>query len=104
MASLCRVRSDSTSFCKAGNAGKSSGASALVFIVLVRMSIKRWSNRLYFKRSNFASVADDDRVHCACKDLAIEIQYCYLLAKLSHYVVNYAASTKKQPQEPVRLG
>jgi hypothetical protein len=57
----------------------------------VRTAVKRWSNRHIIKSSNFAGVADEDRVHCALKNIAIEIRYFYLLAKLSHYVVNYAA-------------
>jgi hypothetical protein len=57
-----------------------------------------WSIRLWFKRSNFARVAADDRTRCACKKFAIEIHYFHLLAKLSHYVVNYAALCGKHKE------
>jgi hypothetical protein len=40
MASLCRVRSVCSSFCKAGDTGTSFGASVLVFMVLMRMAVK----------------------------------------------------------------
>jgi hypothetical protein len=53
---------------------------------------------LILLRSNFTRVADDDRVHCACKDLAVEIQSLYLLAQLSHYVVDYAALCGKHKE------
>jgi hypothetical protein len=57
-----------------------------------------WSNRFWFKRSNFARVAADDRTRCACNNFAIEIHYFHLLAKFSHYVVNYAALCGKRKE------
>ena len=49
MASLCHVHSISTSLCKARKSGKSSGPSALVFIVLMRMAVNALVKPLWFR-------------------------------------------------------
>jgi hypothetical protein len=53
MASPCHVHRVSTSFCKAGKTGKSSGASGLVFIVIERMAVNALVKPPLFKEKSF---------------------------------------------------